>query len=62
MYSIDNLLLDHVELPYLFDLAVHLVKLVGWVVKGEHSMTLLDCIIVTPPVPWNWVWGLGIGD
>ena len=38
---VDNLLLDHVELPNVLDLAVHLVNLVGWMGKRDHSKTIL---------------------
>ena len=33
LWVINNLLLNHVELPHVFDIAVHLVNLVGWIVK-----------------------------
>ena len=38
---INNLLLDHVGLPHVLDLAVHLVNFFGWVSQGDHSETLL---------------------
>ena len=36
---VDNLLLDHVELPHVLDLTVHLVNLVRWMVKEDHYKT-----------------------
>ena len=36
-----NLLLDHVELPHVLDLAVHLVNFFGWMGQGDHSETFL---------------------
>ena len=64
LWVVDNLLLDHAGLPYVLDLVVHLVNLVGCLVKGGHSMTflllaLLYFIIKTAPSPR--VWGLGMG-
>ena len=38
---VDNLLLDHVGLPHVLDLAVHLVNFFGWIGQGDHSETLL---------------------
>ena len=35
------MILDQVELPHVLDLAVHLVNLVGWMVKGDHYKTFL---------------------
>ena len=37
---VDNLLHDHVELPHVLDLAVHLVFFCGWMGQGNHSETL----------------------
>ena len=34
---VDNLLLDHVGLPHVLVLTVHLVNLLGWMGKGDHS-------------------------
>ena len=56
--------LDCVGLPHVLDLSVHLVNfldfftsgtflLYGWVAQGP---------LVSAPVPWIWVLGLGIGD
>ena len=33
--------LEHVELPHVLDLAVHLVNFFGWVSQGDHSEPLL---------------------
>ena len=41
-WVVDNLLLDHVELPHVLDLAVHLVNLVSWIVKVDHSKTFFN--------------------
>ena len=41
LWVVDNLLLDRVEQPYVLDLVVHLVNLVGWMVKGDNSKTPL---------------------
>ena len=38
---IDKLLLEHVELPHILDLAVHLVIFLGWMSQGGHSEPLL---------------------
>ena len=38
---IDRLLLEHVGLPHVFDLAVHLVIFFGWMSQGGHSEPLL---------------------
>ena len=36
---VDNLLPEHVELPRVLDLAVHLVQLMTWMGRGGHSET-----------------------
>ena len=36
---VDNLLPEHVELPHVLDLAVHLVPLQTWVGRGGHTET-----------------------
>ena len=36
-----RLLLDHVELPHVLDLGVHLVHIIGWMGKGDHPKTFL---------------------
>ena len=38
---IDILLLEHVGLPHVLDLAVHLVNFFGWMSQGGHSEPLL---------------------
>ena len=38
---INKLLLEHVGLPHVLDLAVHLVNFFGWVSQGDHSEPLL---------------------
>ena len=38
---IDKLLLEHVGLPHVLDLAVHLVNIFGWMSQGGHSEPLL---------------------
>ena len=37
MYVLDNLFLNHVGLPHVLVLAVHLVKIFCWMGKGDHS-------------------------
>ena len=37
----DKLLLEHVELTHVLDLAVHLVTFFGWMSQGGHSEPLL---------------------
>ena len=39
LWVVDKLLLNHIELPCVLDLIVHLVNLVGWMVIGDHSKT-----------------------
>ena len=39
--GIDKLLLEHVGLPHILDLAVHLVNFLGWMSQGGHSEPLL---------------------
>ena len=34
---VDKLLLEHVGLPHVLDLAVHLVNFFGWMSQGGHS-------------------------
>ena len=36
---VDNLLPDHVGLPHVLDLAVHLVQLMTWMGRGGHTET-----------------------
>ena len=37
---VDKLLLEHVGLLHILDLAVHLVIFLGWISQGDHSETL----------------------
>ena len=37
----EYVLLEHVGLPHVLDLAVHLVNFFGWVSQGDHSEPLL---------------------
>ena len=41
MWVLDNLLLDHVGLPHVLVLTVHLVNFFGWMSQGGHSEQLL---------------------
>ena len=60
---IDKLLLEHVGLPHVLDLGVHLVNFFGWMSQGGHSEQLLlfapfyqstsSCLKV---VGWWWWW------
>ena len=38
---LNNLLLEHVGLPHVLDLAVQPVNFFGWVIQGDHSESLL---------------------
>ena len=42
---IDKLLLEHVGLPHVLVLTVHLVNLLGWMGKGDHSMYLATLLL-----------------
>ena len=54
---IDKLLLGHVGLPLVLDLAVHLVNFFGWMSQGDHSETLLILALFNRKV-MGWVgWG-----
>ncbi len=48
---VDNLLPDHVELPQVLDLAVHLVQLMAWMGRGGHTETF------SLSAPFRWVGG-----
>ena len=55
IWVVDSLLLDHVELPYVFDLAVHLVHfLAGW-------SKVPTALWGQPPVPLFGGLGFGTG-
>ena len=49
---VDNLLPEHVELPHVLDLAVHLVQLTTWMGRGGYTETFpfhtvsLECPIM----------------
>ena len=68
---VDNLLPEHVELPQVLDLIVHLVQLTTWMGRGGHTETfsfseLFHVIIVSPQSQLDliWIWtalGLGLG-
>ena len=45
---INKLLLEHVGLLHVLDLAVHLVNFFGWVSQGGHS-------------DWSSLWDFGLG-
>ena len=40
-----NYLLDHVGLPHVLVLTVHLVNLLGWMGKGDHSRYLATLLL-----------------
>ena len=50
---VDNLLLllDHVGLLHVLDLAVHLVIVFGWMGKGNHSKTFLLLALCSKTTP-----------
>ena len=61
---IDNLFLDHVGLPHVLDLAVHLVNFFGWMSQGGHSEQLLFFALFYQSTPSclkviGWVGGWG---
>ena len=45
LYVVDNFLLDHVGLPHVLVLTVHLVNLLGWMGKGDHSRYLATLLL-----------------
>ena len=49
--TIDKLLLEHIGLPHVLGLAVHLVNLFGWMSQGVHSepLLLLECFYQSTP-------------
>ena len=63
---IDKLLLEHVGLPHVLDLAVHLVIFLGWMSQGGHSEPLLLLALFYQSTPsWTKVrgwWGGGQCD
>ena len=63
----DKLLLEHVGLPHVLDLAVHLVNFFGWMSQGDHSEPLLLLALFYQSTPsclkvmGGWVIGGGGG-
>ena len=61
---IDKLLLEHVGLPHVLVLAVHLVNFFSWVSQGGHSEQLLFFVLFYQSTP-SWIkvkgWGGGVG-
>ena len=61
---IDKLLLEHVGLPHVLVLAVHLVNFFGWMSQGGHSEQLFFCTFLPEHSfilkSWGWV-GVGGG-
>ena len=70
---VDNLLPEHVELPHVLDLAVHLVQLTTWMGRGGHTETfsLLEplggglggggpCDFSVTPSPLTGIWTFGL--
>ena len=55
----DNLLHEHVELPHVLDLAVHLVHLTTWMGRGGHPDTFfLKLSFMLKSYGWGvWVGG-----
>ena len=52
----DKLLHEHVGLPHVLDLAVHLVNFFGWMSQGGHSEPLLLLALFYQSTP-SWGWG-----
>ena len=61
---VDNLLPEHVELPHVLDLAVHLVQLTTWMGRGGHTETfsLFELWGLGWGCGWCGVWGGGPCD
>ena len=58
----DNLLHEHVELPHVLDLAVHLVHLTTWMGRGGHPETstfFLERSFMLKSWWWGGVGGVG---
>ena len=54
---VDNLLPEHVQLPHVLDLAVHLVQLTTWMGRGGHTETFsLEHSFMVK----SWGWGGGV--
>ena len=59
---IDKLLLEHVGLPHLLDLAVHLINFFGWMSQEVHSEPLLLLTLLAQSTPsWIKVMGWVVG-
>ena len=52
---VDNLLFDHVGLPHVLDLAVHLVHLSTWIALGGHPETF-SLEYSSMVKSWGWWW------
>ena len=48
---VDKILLEHVGLPQVLDLAVHLVNFFGWMSQGGNSELLLFLALFYPSTP-----------
>ena len=64
---IDYVLLEHVGLPHVLDLAVHLVNFFVWMSQGGHSEQLLFFALFYLSTPScdmlkSWGWGGGPCD
>ena len=64
LWVVDNLLLDHVGLPQVVIVAVHLVIFFCWMGRGDHPETfLLKALCCHIPPSWlkvgGGVWGGG---
>ena len=54
---VDNLLFDHVGLPHVLDLAVHLVHLSTWIGLGGHPETFsLEHSFMVKSCGWGGWW------
>ena len=62
---INELLLEHVELPYVLDLAVHLKNFFGWMSQGGHFEQFLLLALFYQSTPSclkvRGVWVVGWG-
>ena len=61
---IDKLLLEHLGLPQVLELAIHLVNFFGWMSEGGNSETVLLLALFYQSTPswikvrgWWWVGG-----
>ena len=51
---VDNLLPEHVELPHVLDLAVHLVQLTTCMGRGGHTETFSLSALWSHPKSFDW--------